>query len=241
MIKDFLFTSESVTEGHPDKVADQISDGVLDAIIAGDPRGRVAVETLVKTGLAIVAGEVTTSTYVDIPSIVRSTIVRIGYTDQRDGLRRPHLRRDGGHRGPEPGHRPRRRQRQGAGRGRPGDDVRLRLQRDAGADAGAHLTTPTRSPGGWRTSRRKSLDWLRPDGKSQVTVQYEDGKPVRIDTVVVSTQHADDVSNKKIHEAVREEVIAQGAAQEAARPEDPDSSSTPPAASSSAARWVTRA
>ena len=80
MPKDFLFTSESVTEGHPDKVADQISDGVLDAIIAGDTRGRVAVETLVKTGLAIVAGEVTTSTYVDIPSIVRNTIVRIGYT-----------------------------------------------------------------------------------------------------------------------------------------------------------------
>ena len=85
MPKDYLFTSESVTEGHPDKIADQISDGVLDSILSKDPNGRVAVETLVKTGLAIVAGEVTTSCYVDIPSIVRSTICRIGYTDSSMG------------------------------------------------------------------------------------------------------------------------------------------------------------
>src|SRR5829696_4208103 len=121
MPTDYLFTSESVTEGHPDKIADQISDGVLDAILAKDPQGRIAVETLVKTGLAIVAGEVTTNCYVDIPRIVRGTICRIGYTESAMGY---------------------------------------------------------------------------------------DGRPVRIDAVVVSSQHSEEVSNKKIHEAIREDIIA---------------------------------
>ena len=206
MPKDFLFTSESVTEGHPDKVADQISDGVLDAIIAGDPRGRVAVETLVKTGLAIVAGEVTTSTYVDIPSIVRNTIVRIGYTHSDMGY-------DGHTCGVMVAIEG---QSQDIARGV--DNDKEQGAGDQGMMFGyacnetselmpapihyAHALTRRLAD-----VRRKSLDWLRPDGKSQVTVQYESGKPVRIDTVVVSTQHADHVSNKKIHEAVREEVI----------------------------------
>ncbi len=207
MIKDFLFTSESVTEGHPDKVADQISDGVLDAIIAGDPRGRVAVETLVKTGLAIVAGEVTTSTYVDIPSIVRSTIVRIGYTSSEMGY-------DGHTCGVMVAIEG---QSQDIARGV--DNDKEQGAGDQGMMFGyACNETPELMPAPIHYAhaltrrladvRRKSLDWLRPDGKSQVTVQYQAGKPVRIDTVVVSTQHAEHVSNRKIHEAVREEVIA---------------------------------
>ena len=206
MPKDFLFTSESVTEGHPDKVADQISDGVLDAILAGDTRGRVAVETLVKTGLAIVAGEVTTSTYVDIPSIVRNTIVRIGYTHSDMGY-------DGHTCGVMVAIEG---QSQDIARGV--DNDKEQGAGDQGMMFGyACNETPELMPAPIHYAhaltkrladvRRKSLDWLRPDGKSQVTVQYENGKPARIDTVVVSTQHADSVSNKKIHEAVREEVI----------------------------------
>ena len=206
MPKDFLFTSESVTEGHPDKVADQISDGVLDAILAGDTRGRVAVETLVKTGLAIVAGEVTTSTYVDIPSIVRNTIVRIGYTHSDMGY-------DGHTCGVMVAIEG---QSQDIARGV--DNDKEQGAGDQGMMFGyACNETPELMPAPIHYAhaltkrladvRRKSLDWLRPDGKSQVTVRYESGKPVRIDTVVVSTQHADSVSNKKIHEAVREEVI----------------------------------
>jgi hypothetical protein len=126
-------------EGHPDKICDQISDGVVDALIEKDPHARIAVETLVKTGIAIVAGEVTTTAWIDIPSIVRNTITphrlhRLGH-----GLRRQHLWRHGGHRRPVAGHRARRRRglEEGAGRRRPGHDVRLRLQRDRRADARA--------------------------------------------------------------------------------------------------------
>jgi S-adenosylmethionine synthetase len=207
MGKDFLFTSESVTEGHPDKVADQISDGVLDAIIAKDPRGRVAVETLVKTGLAIVAGEVTTDAYVDIPSIVRGTIVRIGYTDSNMGF-------DGHTCGVMVAIEG---QSQDIARGV--DNDKEQGAGDQGMMFGYACTeTPELMPAPIHyahaltrklaDARRKLHPWLRPDGKSQVTVQYVDGKPVRIDTVVVSTQHAEDVSNKRIHEAIREDVIA---------------------------------
>jgi len=205
MPKDFLFTSESVTEGHPDKVADQISDGVLDALIAQDVHARVAVETLVKTGLAIVAGEVTTSGYAEIPKIVRSTICRIGYTDSAMGF-------DGNTCGVLV-----------AIEGQSQDIARGVEKKEQGAgDQGmmfgfacdetpelmpapicyAHLLTRRLAE-----VRRKQHPWLRPDGKSQVTVEYRDSQPTRIDTVVVSTQHADDVSNKKIHEAVMEDVI----------------------------------
>ena len=205
MPRDFLFTSESVTEGHPDKVADQISDGVLDALIAQDVHARVAVETLVKTGLAIVAGEVTTSGYAEIPKIVRSTICRIGYTDSAMGF-------DGNTCGVMV-----------AIEGQSQDIARGVEKKEQGAgDQGmmfgfacdetpelmpapisyAHLLTRRLAE-----VRRKQHPWLRPDGKSQVTVEYRDHQPVRIDTVVVSTQHAEEVSNKKIHEAVMEDVI----------------------------------
>jgi S-adenosylmethionine synthetase len=207
MPTDFLFTSESVTEGHPDKIADQISDGVLDAIISKDPQGRVAVETLVKTGLAIVAGEVTTTTYVDIPKIVRSTICRIGYTDSSMGY-------DGNTCGVMVAIEG---QSQDIARGV--DNKKEQGAGDQGMMFGyACDETPELMPAPIHYAhaltrrladvRRKNHDWIRPDGKSQVTVQYVDGRPARIDTVVVSTQHSEDVSNKKIHEAIREDVIA---------------------------------
>jgi S-adenosylmethionine synthetase len=207
MPTDFLFTSESVTEGHPDKIADQISDGVLDAILSKDPQGRVAVETLVKTGLAIVAGEVTTTTYVDIPKIVRSTICRIGYTDSSMGY-------DGNTCGVMVAIEG---QSQDIARGV--DNKKEQGAGDQGMMFGyACDETPELMPAPIAYAhaltrrladvRRKSHDWIRPDGKSQVSVQYADGRPVRIDTVVVSTQHSEDVSNKKIHEAIREDVIA---------------------------------
>ncbi|NOJ92778.1 methionine adenosyltransferase [Corallococcus sp. CA049B] len=206
MPTDFLFTSESVTEGHPDKIADQISDGVLDAIIAKDPQARVAVETLVKTGLAIVAGEVTTNCYVDIPKIVRSTITRIGYTDSSMGY-------DGHTCGVMV-----------AIEGQSQDIARgVDNKKDQGAgDQGMMFgfacdETPELMPAPIHYAhqltrrlaevRRKNHPWIRPDGKSQVTVEYKDGKPLRIDAVVLSTQHSDDVSNKKIQEAIREDVI----------------------------------
>ncbi|MGO9829016.1 MAG: methionine adenosyltransferase [Myxococcaceae bacterium] len=207
MPKDFLFTSESVTEGHPDKVADQISDGVLDAILAQDLHGRVAVETLVKTGLCVVAGEVSTSAYVEIPKIVRSTIVRIGYTDSTMGF-------DGHTCGVMVAIEG---QSQDIARGV--DNNKEQGAGDQGMMFGyacnetaelmpapihyAHALTRRLAE-----VRRKLHPWLRPDGKSQVTVQYVDGRPVRIDTVVVSTQHSEEASNKKIHAAVMEDVIA---------------------------------
>lgn len=204
----FLFTSESVTEGHPDKIADQISDGVLDAILAQDAHGRVAVETLVKTGLAIVAGEVTTSCYVDVPKVVRNTICKIGYTHSDMGY-------DGNTCGVMVAIEG---QSQDIARG-----VDSKGKKDQGAgDQGmmfgfacddtpelmpapisyAHALTQRLS-----AVRRKQHAWIRPDGKSQVTVEYREGRPVRIDAVVVSTQHSDEVSNKKIHDAVMDDVI----------------------------------
>jgi S-adenosylmethionine synthetase len=207
MPKDFLFTSESVTEGHPDKVADQISDGVLDAIIAKDIHGRVAVETLVKTGFCVVAGEVSTTSYVDIPKIVRNTIVRIGYTESAMGF-------DGNTCGVLVAIEG---QSQDIARGV--DNNKEQGAGDQGMMFGyACNETPELMPAPIHYAhaltrrladvRRKLHPWLRPDGKSQVTVQYVDGRPVRIDTVVVSTQHAEEASNKKIHQAVMEDVIA---------------------------------
>ncbi|MFZ5468123.1 MAG: methionine adenosyltransferase [Myxococcota bacterium] len=208
MPTDFLFTSESVTEGHPDKIADQISDGVLDAIIEKDPYGRVAVETLVKTGLAIVAGEVTTSCYVEIPRIVRQTICRIGYTDSSMGY-------DGNTCGVMVAIEG---QSQDIARG---VDSKPKKEQGAG-DQGMMFgyacdDTPELMPAPISFAhaltrkladvRRKQHPWMRPDGKSQVTVEYKDNRPVRIDAVVVSTQHAEEVSNKKIHDAVMEDVI----------------------------------
>jgi S-adenosylmethionine synthetase len=208
---DFLFTSESVTEGHPDKVADQISDAILDAIIAEDKKGRVACETLVTTGLAIIAGEITTSTWVDMPQIVRNTIKEIGYTNASMGFdwetcavltsidkQSPDISQ-----GVTPGtglHKE-----QGAG--------------DQGLMFGfACDETPELMPMpiiyAHRVCRRlaevrknNTLTFLRPDGKSQVTVQYIDNKPVRIDAVVVAAQHHPDVKYAELKEAIIEEVI----------------------------------
>ncbi len=208
MPKDYLFTSESVTEGHPDKICDQISDGVVDALIAKDPHARVAVETLVKTGIAIVAGEVTTNAWIDIPKIVRSTICRIGYTESAMGY-------DGNTCGVMVAIEG---QSQDIARGVDEKSDKEQGAGDQGMMFGyACNETPELMPAPisyanaltrrLADQRRKKHGWMRPDGKSQVTVEYKDGKPVRIDAVVVSTQHADDVSNKKIRDAVMEDVI----------------------------------
>jgi S-adenosylmethionine synthetase len=207
-LTDYLFTSESVTEGHPDKIADQIADAVLDAVLSQDKRGRVACETLIKTGYVMIAGEITTSAQIDYPRLARNAVKRIGYTDSSMGF-------DGNTCGvlvavekqsPDiaMGVDAKREKEQGAG--------------DQGMMFGyACDETPELMPAPIQyahavtrrlaKARRDSLDFLRPDGKSQVTVEYRDGRPVRIDAVVVSTQHSDDVSTKKLHAAVTEEVI----------------------------------
>jgi len=208
---DFLFTSESVSEGHPDKVADQISDAILDAIIAQDPRARVACETLVTTGMAMIAGEITTTAYVDMPGIVRETIKEIGYDDSSMGFdyetcavlttidrQSPDIS-------------------QGVTEGEG-------MYKDQGAgDQGlmfgyACNETPELMPmpitfAHKLTKRladvRKSglLNFLRPDSKSQVSIQYINDKPIRVDTVVVSSQHTPEVAYENLREAIIEEVV----------------------------------
>ena len=199
-----LFTSESVTEGHPDKVADAISDAVLDAILTDDPTARVACETLVTTGLACVAGEITTSTYVSVPDIVRATIAKIGYTDAAFGFDSKTCAVV-------------------STIDRQSPDIAMGVDTGGAGDQGmmfgyatdeteelmpmpillAHRITKQLS----EVRRSGNADWLRPDGKSQVTVVYEDKRPVAVDTVVVSTQHADEVSSKKIRETIIDAVI----------------------------------
>ena len=216
-----LFTSESVTEGHPDKIADQISDGILDALLAQDPRSRVAVETLITTGQVHVAGEVTTQAYADIPSIVRETILRIGYDSSKKGF-------DGascgvsvsiGSQSPDIA--------QGVDSAlelRSGDSEHILDSQGAG-DQGmmfgfACSETPELMPLpialAHRLARRLSavrkdgtIPYLRPDGKTQVTIEYDGLRPVRLDTVVVSSQHAADISLESLLTPdVREHVIA---------------------------------
>jgi len=199
-----LFTSESVTEGHPDKIADQISDAVLDAILAEDPAARVACETLVTTGLACVAGEITTTTYVHIPQIVRATIERIGYTDASYGFDSATCAVL-------------------STIDRQSPDIAMGVDTGGAGDQGmmfgyatdetdelmpmpillAHRLTKLLA----KRRKSKDLPWLRPDGKAQVTVVYEDGIPVSVDTVVVSTQHAEHVSNRTMRKAIIEDVI----------------------------------
>ena len=209
MSHSYLFTSESVSEGHPDKVSDQISDAVLDAIIEQDPSARVACETLVKTGMALVAGEVTTSAWVDIEDIVRKTVIDIGYDDSEMGF-------DGascavmnalGKQSPDIA--------QGVDR----DDPEAQGAGDQGMMFGyATNETDVLMPAPITYSHelvRKQADvrkagllpWLRPDAKSQVTFVYEDNKPVAIDAVVLSTQHRPDVSMADLKEGVMEEII----------------------------------
>src|SRR2546427_8733984 len=194
-----VFTSESVTEGHPDKIADQISDAVLDAIIAKDPAARVACETLVTTGMAVVAGEITTSTYVHIPDIVRGTISAIGYTDASFGFDAQTcailttIDRQSG-------------------------DIALGVDRGGAGDQGMMfgyasdetaslmplpIVLAHRLAERLATVRKAGdLAWLRPDGKTQVSVIYEGARPVGVSKVVVSTQHSDKIDNAELREGV---------------------------------------
>ncbi|MDP9199697.1 MAG: methionine adenosyltransferase [Pseudomonadota bacterium] len=206
-----LFTSESVSEGHPDKVADQISDAVLDALLARDPRARVACETLVKTGVAVIAGEITTSAWIDLEALVRAVICDIGYTSSTVGF---------------------------DGRtcgvvnviGKQSSDIAQGVDRSNPENQGAgdqglmfgYATNETRAlmpapihyahklverQAKVRKGRHAALPWLRPDAKSQLTFVYEDDRPVGIEAVVLSTQHSPEVRQKDLREAVMEEII----------------------------------
>ena len=203
MLDRHLFTSESVTEGHPDKVADQISDAILDAILADDPIARVACETLVTTGVAYIAGEITTSTYVPFADVARRTIERIGYTDANFGFdfKTCAVINSIGQQSKDIS--------QGVDTGGAGDQgMMFGYASDETEELMplpivlAHKLTRRLAD-----ERRNGAGWLRPDGKSQVTVVYEDGVPVAVDTVVISTQHDEKISNKKLSQAIISDVI----------------------------------
>jgi S-adenosylmethionine synthetase len=202
--RNFLFTSESVTEGHPDKIADQISDAVLDEVMRQDPKGRVACETLVTTGLVVVSGEITTSAQVDYDELIRKTVDQVGYNNALYGFDSNTcavmctVKRQS-------------------------PDIAMGVDTGGAGDQGlmfgyacnetdelmpmpiqlAHRLTQRLS----EVRKSKKLPFLRPDGKSQVTVEYRDGKPARVDCVVISTQHSEDVSKEELSKAVMEHVI----------------------------------
>src|SRR6201993_1527574 len=203
-LRNFLFTSESVTEGHPDKIADQISDAVLDEVMRQDPLGRVACETLVTTGLAVVAGEITTSAQVDYDSLVRETIRGVGYDDATygyDGYTCAVM----------------------CTVKRQSPDIALGVDTGGAGDQGlmfgfacdeteelmplpiqlSHRLTQKLS----EVRKSGKVDFLRPDGKSQVTIEYRNGRPARVDAVVISTQHSDSVSNDDLRAAITDSVI----------------------------------
>jgi S-adenosylmethionine synthetase len=203
-LKNFLFTSESVTEGHPDKIADQISDAVLDEVMKQDPKGRVACETLVTTGVAVVAGEITTSAHVDYDALVRDTIRSVGYDRAKYGYDADTcavmctIKRQS-------------------------PDIAMGVDTGGAGDQGlmfgfacdetdelmpmpiqlAHRLTHRLA----EIRKSNKVDFLRPDGKSQVTIEYRDGRPARVDCVVVSTQHCDRISNSDLRDAITEHVI----------------------------------
>ena len=202
--RNFLFTSESVTEGHPDKIADQISDAVLDEVMRQDPKGRVACETLVTTGLVVVSGEITTSAHVDYDELIRKTVHEVGYNDALYGFDSNTcavmctVKRQS-------------------------PDIAMGVDTGGAGDQGlmfgyacneteelmpmpiqlAHRLTQRLS----EVRKNNELPFLRPDGKSQVTVEYRDGKPARVDCVVISTQHSDDISNEELRSKIMEHVI----------------------------------
>jgi len=202
--KRHIFTSESVTEGHPDKIADQISDAVLDAVLEQDPMGRVACETLVTTGICLVAGEITTKCYVDVPSIARKTIEYVGYTDAAMGFDSKTCGVLNLIQGQSP-------------------DIAMGVDPGGAGDQGMMFgyacdETPELMPLPIMMAhklvkqlsdvrRANKLDFLRPDGKSQVSVEYVNNKPARIDAVVVSTQHSDKVSTETLRAEVKKHVI----------------------------------
>src|SRR5215475_6886314 len=203
-LRNFLFTSESVTEGHPDKIADQISDAVLDEVMKQDPKGRVACETLVTTGLAVVAGEITTTAHIDYDELVRETICGVGYNDAGfgyDGITCAVM----------------------CTVKRQSPDIAMGVDTGGAGDQGlmfgfacdetdelmpmpiqlAHRLTQRLS----EVRKSGKAKFLRPDGKSQVTIEYRNGRPARVDAVVVSTQHSDSVSNEDLRAAITEQVI----------------------------------
>src|SRR6266705_4342589 len=194
-----IFTSESGSEGHPDKMADQISDAVLDAVLADDPTGRVACEVLVTTGICVVSGEITTTTYVDVPKLARSVIADIGYTDAQMGFDAKTCGVLNTIQSQSP-------------------DIAMGVDTGGAGDQGmmfgyacdetaelmplpimmAHKLVERLS----QVRRQGIVDFLRPDGKSQVTVEYQGDRPVRVDTVVISTQHSESVSNAELQKTV---------------------------------------
>ena len=200
----YLFTSESVTEGHPDKIADQISDAVLDAVLTDDPMGRVACETLVTTGLVVVAGEITTTTYVDFSDLAREVIRDVGYTRAKFGFDAETCGVICAIKKQSP-------------------DIAMGVDTGGAGDQGLMFgfacdETPELMPMPIQLAhslthklaevrKKGTVDFLRPDGKSQVTIEYIDGRPARVDAVVISTQHSDKVSHSKLEEAVMAEVI----------------------------------
>ncbi|MGB6845640.1 MAG: methionine adenosyltransferase [Candidatus Acidiferrales bacterium] len=200
----FLFTSESVTEGHPDKIADQISDAVLDAVLTDDPAGRVACETLVTTGLIVVAGEITTKTYVDFGDIAREVVRKVGYTRAKFGFDAETCGVISTIKKQSP-------------------DIAMGVDTGGAGDQGLMFgfacdETPELMPMPIQLAhhlthklaevRKKNVvDFLRPDGKSQVTIEYIDGRPARVDAVVISTQHSEKVSASDLRDAVVENVI----------------------------------
>jgi S-adenosylmethionine synthetase len=213
-----VFTSESVTEGHPDKVADQISDAVLDAILADDPEGRVACETMVTTGMAVVAGEITTDTYVHIPDLVRDTVTKIGYTDASFGFdgRTCAVLTSIDRQSPDiaMGVDSSKQKEQGAG----DQGMMFGYASDESPELMplpiilAHRMSERLAAVRKGTNGRRGIEWLRPDGKTQVSVEYEGDRPVAVRTVVVSTQHAEKsggrtLSHKAIKDTVTEAVI----------------------------------
>lgn len=203
-LKDFVFTSESVNEGHPDKVSDQVSDTILDALIGGDPASRVAVETMCMTGIVIVGGEVTSKSQIDVQDLVRGVVKHIGYDDSAMGFDFKSCAVLNAINKQSP-------------------DIAMGVDRDGAGDQGMMFgfavdETPELMPMPidyshrlmrQLTNARKNgtLPFLRPDGKGQVTVRYENGKPKEVTTVVVSSQHSDDVENPQIHEGIIEEVV----------------------------------